>query len=287
MRFVEVELTAWFSNALSNKVFDVKGTISYCDSGLGPDRLSYPFSMQLKAPPELSATPSDSPIPRPAVVGTVVVAVDVSDPEQKVSDKEVNFELVESNATESPRTLVVPPPHGVLQYLHNVNAGDCAFRVRGTDTLLYASRIMLMRASPFFAAMFSGDWAETQSKDPISFTSWEAPAVALAFVHIYSGWTPNQPALPEDMPANLVNVFACDPASLDEEAWRHLFKLALFLGLRPLARAVNRKLVALLDDQFQDLSEEVDVQPTKATGLAPARKRRRSETETDNAVSAS
>ncbi|KNE59718.1 hypothetical protein AMAG_05182 [Allomyces macrogynus ATCC 38327] len=287
LRFVEVEVMAWFSNALSNKVFDVAGTILYLDSGLAPDRLSYRFSMQLEAPPECPVISSDPPVPRPSVAATVVVAVDVSDPEQKVMDMELKFELAESEPTTLPHTPVALPSLGVLQYLHDTKASDCAFRIRGTETLLYASRIMLMRGSQFFRSMFSGNWTETQSKDPISFTSWDAPAVALAFVHIYSGWTPDQPTLPEDVPPNLVDDFGCDPDSFDEDAWRHLFKLARFLGLKPLARAVNRKLVALLEEQFQELSEVTDVLPAKATELAPARKRRRIETKTDDVARAS
>ncbi|KAJ3373651.1 hypothetical protein GGF31_000495 [Allomyces arbusculus] len=104
---------------------------------------------------------------------------------------------------------------------------------------------------------------DPRSQSPIPFTSWGAPAVALAFVHIYSGWTPNAPSLPEDVPEDLVIDFSCDPGTLDEDAWRHLLKLARFLGLKSLALAVNRNLVALIEEQYSELpgmpDDHVDV----------------------------
>ncbi|KNE58926.1 hypothetical protein AMAG_04460 [Allomyces macrogynus ATCC 38327] len=78
--------------------------------------------------------------------------------------------------------------------------------------------------------------------------AWDAPAVALAFIHIYSGWTPDQPTLPAQTPEDL-----------------HLFELAQYPQLKTLANAVNCKLISLLEEQSQELlqmpEEPVDDAP--------------------------
>ncbi|KNE71757.1 hypothetical protein AMAG_20444 [Allomyces macrogynus ATCC 38327] len=88
-----------------------------------------------------------------------------------------------------------------------------------------------MRSSLYFKAMLSGDWAETQSKDPISFSAWNAPMVALAFVHISSGWTSDMP-LPAQTPADHSIDFTCVPSTLSFAQWRAFLDLAQSSGSR-------------------------------------------------------
>ncbi|KNE71758.1 hypothetical protein AMAG_16062 [Allomyces macrogynus ATCC 38327] len=156
------------------------------------------------------------------------------------------------------QTLVVPHSLGFIAFLNDPALCDCAFLTKDAPAPLYASRMMLARSSPFFRTMFSGDWAESaNSKDPIKFTSWHAPAVALTFIHIYSGWLPGTP-LPKGA-RKRVRSFACDPDTLEYPTWRNMFELAQMLELKALTLAINRQLVASLEAQFQDLKA------TKAT----------------------
>ncbi|KAJ3360240.1 hypothetical protein GGF32_008587 [Allomyces javanicus] len=157
---------------------------------------------------------------------------------------------------------VVPEALGFLRFLRDPDVCVCSFLVKGPEAPLFAARVVLARAraSPYFRNMFSGPWAETQSKDPISFTSWDAPAVALAFVHIYAGWRPDIP-LPEPTPAELVADFSCDPATLPFATWRNLFELAQYLGLKELAIATSRKLIVLIEEQARDLEAMPDTHP--------------------------
>ncbi|KAJ3367965.1 hypothetical protein GGF31_006921 [Allomyces arbusculus] len=133
--------------------------------------------------------------------------------------------------------VIVPASLGFLPYLHDPDV-------------------------PYFKAMFSGDWAkaETVRTGPIQFTAWSAPAVALAFIHIYSGWTPDV-AFPTHTPTDPVADFACDPAMLSFATWRHLLDLAQCLGLKEFAMSVNRKLIALLEEQSRELAAMPDVLP--------------------------
>ncbi|KAJ3351967.1 hypothetical protein GGF32_004018 [Allomyces javanicus] len=148
----------------------------------------------------------------------------------------------------------VPSVLGFLPYLHDANVSDCSFLAKGMKTPLHASRVLLMRSSSFFKRMLSGPWLESVH-DPIPLAAWDAPAVALVFVHIYSGWVPNDP-LPAKTPARLVEDFACDPTGLTYATWRNLFELARMLGLKDLGLAVNRKLVALLYQEQDDVAAE-------------------------------
>ncbi|KAJ3358481.1 hypothetical protein GGF32_000384 [Allomyces javanicus] len=253
VHLIEIGLTAWFDPNLSDWVFDVMGTVSFhdldeCgDLSMGAvdgeiERRSFPFSMQIMALPPVAAPPPrafNRSTAGSAAVASCIVPVDVLCSDKKVRDLKLALFL----------NVSIPLNKWV-------------------DAPLYASRVLLMRASPIFCHMFSGPWAESAkvaTKEPISFVAWEAPAVALAFIHIYSGWMPDHGALPADLPADIIEDFACDPALLNEDAWRHLLKPARFLGLWVLALAVNRKLVTLLAEQFVELSvmpiEPVDVQP--------------------------
>ncbi|KAJ3367962.1 hypothetical protein GGF31_006918 [Allomyces arbusculus] len=156
------------------------------------------------------------------------------------------------------QSLLVPHSLGFLAFLNDPTLCDCSFLAKDALEPLYASRMMLARSSPFFRTMFSGDWAESaNAKDPISFTSWHAAAVALTFIHIYSGWLPGTP-LPKGA-RKRVRAFACDPDTLEYPTWRNMFELAQMLELKALMLAINRKLVTLLEDQFQEL------RATKAT----------------------
>ncbi|KNE64480.1 hypothetical protein AMAG_09496 [Allomyces macrogynus ATCC 38327] len=72
-----------------------------------------------------------------------------------------------------------------------------------------------------------------------------------------------------------------DCALMTRDTWRQLLKLAQFLGLKPLALAVNRKLVALLEEQFQELSTMPDTQP-EANPRRSLKRRRSTESLIDN-----
>ncbi|KAJ3360241.1 hypothetical protein GGF32_008588, partial [Allomyces javanicus] len=228
---------------LDGRVFDATGTLSFRPSSATANSAlqSCKFTFQLLADRvtmgQVAVTMMNVALPADGWVKDVVVDLVLS---EVVLQSKPALEL------------------GMLQYLHDPDVCDCSFLVGGTATPLYATRILLMR-SPFFKAMFSGDWAETQSKDPIKFTSWDAPAVALAFVYIYSGWTPDVP-LPRQTPADFLADFACVPSTLSFAQWRKLLALAQYLGLKDLALAVNRKLMALLEEQSRELAAMPDLQ---------------------------
>ncbi|KAJ3360562.1 hypothetical protein GGF32_008304 [Allomyces javanicus] len=157
------------------------------------------------------------------------------------------------------QALLVPYSLGFIAFLNDPALSDCAFLAKDAPEPLYASRMMLSRSSSFFRTMFSGDWAESagKTKDPIKFTSWHAAAVALTFIHIYSGWLPGTP-LPKGA-RRRVRSFMCNPDTLEYPTWRNMFELAQMLELKLLTLAINRQLVALLEAQFQELKA------TKAT----------------------
>ncbi|KAJ3368756.1 hypothetical protein GGF31_006180 [Allomyces arbusculus] len=285
VHLVEVGIAAWFSAELSNIVFDVTGSISFDafvddnsndgsdgdddddvdedendDDGEEKERPSFPFSMQLKAPAVSTVLPTEHPKTGAAVIASCVVAVDVQrHHDKRVRNLELAFSLVAAN--EVLHKNVIPASVGLLPYLHDPDVCDCSFLTKGVDAPLLASRVILMRASHIFRSMLSGPWVESTklaTREPILFTSWNAPAMALVFIHIYSGWTPDQPTLPVSTPEDLVDDFACDPSTLDEDAWRHLLQLARYLGLKLLAIAVNRKLMKLLEEQLEELRSMPD-----------------------------
>ncbi|KAJ3361216.1 hypothetical protein GGF32_007646 [Allomyces javanicus] len=239
---------------LDQRIFAATGALSFRPSSASPDSTleSYSFSFQFLAD-------------RVSMGLIAVMMVDMTlRTNGRVKDLVVGFTLSEvvTHGKPAPEPVIVPASLGYLQCLHDPDVCDCSFQVGETATLLYATRVLLIRASPYFKAMFLGDWAETQSKDPIPFTLWSAPAVALAFVHIYSGWTPNV-ALPTNMPTYLLADFACDPATLSFATWRQLLELAQYLGLKDLALAVNRKLMALLEEQLRELAAMPSVVPNE------------------------
>ncbi|KAJ3372608.1 hypothetical protein GGF31_001628 [Allomyces arbusculus] len=118
--------------------------------------------------------------------------------------------------------------------------------VRGADKPLLALRIVLMHASPYFRAMFSGQWAESSSPAPIVLRSWLTPTVAPVFIHMYSGWLPVNP-LPSETSAKVLANFRCELHIFGLTIWRNLLEYAEMLGLNALALATNRQIVDLLD----------------------------------------
>ncbi|KAJ3351971.1 hypothetical protein GGF32_004022 [Allomyces javanicus] len=142
----------------------------------------------------------------------------------------------------------------VVKFLHRPAYCDCALLAKDAPGPLYASRTVLSNASPFFRTMFKGKWADSRqgTETPIQFTTWHAPAVALALIHIYSGWLPGM-VLPKGT-KQLVREFACDPDTLEYPTWRNLFELSQMLELKPLTLAVNRQLVEMLEAQYRDLA---------------------------------
>ncbi|KNE59730.1 hypothetical protein AMAG_05194 [Allomyces macrogynus ATCC 38327] len=171
----------------------------------------------------------------------------------------INLTAQASLASGVDHSMLLPHSLGFLAFLNDPTLCDCYFLAKDAPGPLYASLMMLARASPFFRTMFSGDWAESAPKteDPIKFTSWHAAAVALTFIHIYSGWLPGTP-LPKGA-LKRVRSFSCDPTKLEYPTWRNMFELAQMLELKALTLAINRQLVALLEAQFQELGA------TKAT----------------------
>ncbi|KAJ3351978.1 hypothetical protein GGF32_004029 [Allomyces javanicus] len=110
------------------------------------------------------------------------------------------------------RTSMVPEPLGFLRFLGDEHVSDCAFLAKGSDAPIYASRLMLARATSSTTA-------------PIPFDSWHAASVVLMLIHIYSGWLPGQP-LPLNTPAHLVADPAYDPAKVEYPTWRNFLELA-------------------------------------------------------------
>ncbi|KAJ3351979.1 hypothetical protein GGF32_004030 [Allomyces javanicus] len=172
--------------------FRVSGTVAFLDTERADAPLLYPFTLKIWAP---SAPVQQHDflhyacirIPHMAtkVVRDLVMTVTV-----KCLGKIVLLQT----------TSVVPAPLGFPRYLHDPNVCDCPFLTKGTETPMYASRVMLMRASATFSHAAS-------TKNPTSLKEWDAPAVALALQHIYSGWTPNTP-LPMHTPDELLANFA-------------------------------------------------------------------------------
>ncbi|KAJ3358553.1 hypothetical protein GGF32_000331 [Allomyces javanicus] len=110
--------------------------------------------------------------------------------------------------------------HELLKSLNDPAVSDCAFSVKGTTTLLYASRAILAAKSTFFRTMFKGTWAEaarSATLEPIQFDSWDSAAVKLVLVHVYSGWLPGPgEPLPKFM-RKLVRDLVCDPNEDEDE----------------------------------------------------------------------
>ncbi|KAJ3357322.1 hypothetical protein GGF32_001116 [Allomyces javanicus] len=284
IHLVEIVITALFHEELANMTFDVTGTLSFL-AAEAPNRTEYPFTTQIKAPPFTLIHSVEQKATGTAAMASIMVAVDVPRG-TSVEDTMLDLVLVEvkNAAADSLQSLA---PLSLLHFFHDPSVSDCAFLTKGSDTLLYATRVVLMRASPYFRSMFTGPWAESAlavTKDPIPFTAWDAPAVVLAFIHIYSGWTPDQPALPAQTSEDLLMDFSCDPATLSFSMWRHLLELAQYLRLKPLALAVNRKLISLLEEQSRELLQKPDEPMDNAP--RPSKRRRIDPAHVDSATAA-
>ncbi|KAJ3371875.1 hypothetical protein GGF31_002535 [Allomyces arbusculus] len=254
---LEITITVLFRKELANMEIDVIGSISFLKTADAPGRSESQFATVIKAPPIVPVQSLDQKMVGTASMASVVVAVDVPRG-SRVHDMSLDFTIVDAGKTTEPLRGLAPL--GFLHFLHDPSVSDCAFLAKGTDTPLYATRMMLMCGSSYFRKMFSGPWAESAFvgiKDAIPF-AWDAPVVALVFVHIYSGWTPDRPALPAETPDELVVDFACDPATLSFSTWQQLFELARYLQLKTLAIAVNRKLIGLLEEQSRELLQVPD-----------------------------
>ncbi|KNE70215.1 hypothetical protein AMAG_15184 [Allomyces macrogynus ATCC 38327] len=165
----------------------------------------------------------------------------------------VNIVHVGPTATSIDRSMTVPPALGFVVLLNDPTVCDCSFLAKDASVPLYASRTMLTRSSPFFRAMFSGEWAETCTKgEPINVISWDVAAVVLVFVHIYSGWLPGS-MLPKGA-EKVVRDFKCDPETIEFASWHNMLELARMLELKALTLGINRHLVTLLDVQFKELA---------------------------------
>ncbi|KAJ3351975.1 hypothetical protein GGF32_004026 [Allomyces javanicus] len=222
---------------LTGHVLVVKGTFSYYENDPVNDwpHRKHTFTLRLPAPVDFDP---DEPVCAFTPIYTHQVSNEYHD---MVVTATVSFSgsIVPAHIKRAP----VPSVLGFLPFLHDAKVSDCSFLAKGMTTPLHASRVLLMRSSSFFKRMLSGPWLESVH-DPIPLAAWDAPAIALAFVHIYSGWVPNDP-LPAKTPARLVEDFACDDGA-------HLCDVA-----QPdLALAVNRKLVALLYQEQDDVAAE-------------------------------
>ncbi|KAJ3351970.1 hypothetical protein GGF32_004021 [Allomyces javanicus] len=163
-----------------------------------------------------------------------------------------NLELTLTFHGAHPTSDPMPGRH-LAKFLHRRAYCDCSLLAMNAPGPLYASRTVLSSVSPFFRAMFKGEWAELRqgTDTPIQFMTWRAPVVVLAIIYICSGWLPGM-VLPKES-KRLVREFVCDPATFDFLIWRELFERAQMLELKPLMLAVNRQLADMLEAQFRDL----------------------------------
>ncbi|KAJ3348501.1 hypothetical protein GGF32_006142, partial [Allomyces javanicus] len=267
-KLVEVGVYLWTNGGhFDGRVIDVVGRLSFQSSAEETRMMaSYEFSYQF-----LGCRVSKS------IVAVTMIEIDFPASglaEDAVVDLTLSYQPGQEASSRGP--VVVPASLGLARFLHNPDVSDCSFSVGGTATPLHASRILLMRASRFFYRMFSGPWAEAAAArtEHISFTTWSAPAVALAFLHIYSGWTPSQPSLPAHTPAALMTDFACNPGTLSFATWRQLGDLAQFLELKDLALAVNGKQIALLQEQTRELAAMPDVHSDDDDDARPRKRKR-------------
>ncbi|KNE72677.1 hypothetical protein AMAG_16436 [Allomyces macrogynus ATCC 38327] len=225
----------------------ISGSMKFMSSGTR----TVPFSMSLAVPVILE--PNDV-----LAVTTIQVRTAKS---MQVTDLtlQVSFSLHDPSMAPGLTTTSMPPMdkckgNDLLKSLNDLAISDCAFSTKNTTTLLYASRAILAAKSSFFRTMFKGTWAESArgaTLEPIQFDSWEGAAVALVLVHLYSGWLPGEP-LPK-FTRKLVRDFACDPNALDFATWRNMFDLARMLELKELMLAINRQLVAHLEEEFVEI----------------------------------
>ncbi|KAJ3351969.1 hypothetical protein GGF32_004020 [Allomyces javanicus] len=229
---IDVRIAATFIDARhAGKVFLVTGALSFKRTGVTAGtkaQQSHPFSLTIAVPTLTSPTTPvcvSMPIILPFNTGTSINVVDLA---VTATWRQLATLSLAKHIRQVPEQL------GFLRFLHDERVSDCAFLVKGADTPIYASRVMLVRSSSFFMRMFLGVWRESSTTDPISFDSWHVAAVALVLIHIYSGWVPGEP-LPNQTPEQL--------------------------RADTLAMTVIQQLKALLDEQLRDLSLTADLDP--------------------------
>ncbi|KAI9224228.1 hypothetical protein BC828DRAFT_373969 [Blastocladiella britannica] len=187
---------------------------------------------------------------------------------------EFSTDLLAPNAVAVPRSRVVAPnAPGFLDYLDIQALGDCAFLICDATDPIYASKLLLARASPFFFALLSKSntgFVETSAlhaNEPIKFPDWALSAFLLVLVHIYSGWLPgsNLPARAEAY----LNKHCCDPLEFDFVRWQPVYQLGRMLELDQFAVAINLVLAKKLANEHHELMAKIK-SPAAAETVAAA-----------------
>ncbi|KAJ3363403.1 hypothetical protein GGF31_000979 [Allomyces arbusculus] len=259
---LDVVLGAVFPPTASGELVDVAGLVSYTVpgttvEGAAPHRARLAFRVQLAAPVAQTVHPvyvvapiaTDTPLPGDARVHDLVVDVTAT---------HIGF------VVPAPDLSLVPARLGLAAFIGDAQLADCALRARDAPYALPVSKVLLVRASPYFRQLFT-----TTTDREVVLLDWSAPVVALAVIHMYAGWVPPH-ALPDGTPDTIVRDFTCDPAGIKYATWRHLFDLAHWLGLKQLALAANRQCAAALDAEFRDVEMEEEPHVVGASEAADA-----------------
>ncbi|KAJ3367964.1 hypothetical protein GGF31_006920 [Allomyces arbusculus] len=245
---IDVGIAATFDAHHVGKVFLVTGALLFKRTGVAAGtktQQTQPFSLTIAVPTLTSPTTpvcDYTPIILPFSAGSSLPVLDLA---VTATWRQLTTLSLAKHVRQVPEQL------GFLRFLHDERVSDCAFLTKGSGTPLYASRVMLAKASTFFRTIFSGAWRESTTANPIRFDSWHAAAMALVLIHIYSGWVPGEPH-PSQTP---------DRGDLVYATWRNLLDLAEMLGLKTLAMTVIQQLKTLLDEQLRDLSLTADSKP--------------------------
>ncbi|KAI9224227.1 hypothetical protein BC828DRAFT_402448 [Blastocladiella britannica] len=150
---------------------------------------------------------------------------------------------------------------GFLDFLDDPELGDCSFLIGNSTAPICASKMLLVRASPFFYTLLTKThsvFIETtalQANEPIRFADWSLPAFLLALVHIYCGWLPGNP-LPAQTNAFLAK-HRCVLSDFDFLSWQAVYQLARMLELDQFAVAINLVLVDKLAIEHLELTAKI------------------------------
>ncbi|KAI9173177.1 hypothetical protein H9P43_007308 [Blastocladiella emersonii ATCC 22665] len=160
----------------------------------------------------------------------------------------------------APAPIVVPAPRHLdatlLDSLNDPAVCDVAFLACDSTSPIHASRAILKSRSPFFAAMFRGNWAESiKSSEPIKLPEWGRVTLVVVLLHLYSGWSPagSKAAVPAEIATVLarLEVKTTDLGSLAELT--NCFEIAGMLECCDLVKSLRDNVVVVLDDQVKAL----------------------------------
>ncbi|KAI9173179.1 member 38 [Blastocladiella emersonii ATCC 22665] len=141
----------------------------------------------------------------------------------------------------------------LLESLNNADFCDVSFLVGDAKLPVHASRGILAARSPFFGAMFRGDWAEstdaksTDAKSPVLLPTWHRASFALIVMHLYTKWVPVRSDIPEPIAAALTKFDVCAAEFDSYEVLINCIDLTAMLELPKLCSALKPKLMDALD----------------------------------------